>query len=245
MDQERQEQPFVGTGGWWLLRTQSPLRRRARKDGITEQRITAAALRILETDGHDALTMRRIAQELGTGPASIYRHVASREELTVLVVDHVLGLHDATPPANGDWRQTARWGAGELRRHLLAHPAVVPLITSAQMLGPNSMRGRDFALRTLISAGFSPHVAVRSYLSIVHFTVACVQLDLRTAAHTDHQRQVLHDYFAHQDPTRYPEVVTHADVLATHNSDAEFTFGLNAILDGISLHLHAESTTHG
>lgn len=105
------------------------------------------------------------------------------------------------------------------------------------------MRGRDFALRTLIGAGFSPEAAVRSYLTLVHFTVACVQLDLRTAAHTEHQRQVLYDYFAHQDPTRYPEVVAHAEVLATHDSDAEFTFGIDAILDGISLHLHDPAPT--
>ena len=100
------------------------------------------------------------------------------------------------------------------------------------MLGPNAMQQRESALRALIDAGFDPVIAVRSHLAIVHFTVANVQLSLREAASPRERRGPLRQLFANQDPDALPTVVRYADALAEHNSDAEFDFGLDALLDG-------------
>jgi AcrR family transcriptional regulator len=68
----------------------------------------AAALAAADRDGLDALTMRRLADELGTAHTSLYRHVASRDERLVELVDHVLG--EVTPPPGGlDWRFQLEW----------------------------------------------------------------------------------------------------------------------------------------
>jgi AcrR family transcriptional regulator len=234
-----------GSPAWWLEHTASSTARRPRIDGITIERITAAALGILEAEGADALTMRRLANELGTGPASLYRHVAGRDELIVLIVDRVLGEITETAVAGLDWRQVADSTARRFRSHLLAHRAVVPLISGAQMLGPSSMRGRDFAIRVFVGAGLVPADAVCAYQAIVHFTVANVQLEVRAAAHTSHERAVLARLFREQDPERHPAVVEHADVIAAQDSDAEFDFGLRAILDGIACRISPGDPTAG
>jgi AcrR family transcriptional regulator len=140
-------------------------------DGFSRRRITAAALSIVDRDGLDGLTMRRLAQELGTGPASLYRHVANRDELLVELMDHVLGdIRPPTPEAR-TWRCGIEWMAREVRRVLLDHPAVVPLVPGDPLLGPNAMRGREIGLRLLRDHGFAVEDAIRIYAIVIGWTV--------------------------------------------------------------------------
>lgn len=223
-----------GSAGWWLARLQVPKARRLREDGITLDRIVETAVDIVRAYGHEALTMRRLADQLGTGPASLYRHVASREELIALIVDHVVSSGAGKLPAGGDWRAAAERLARLYRKHLLANREFVPLLASAQMLGPNAIRAREAGVALFVRAGFSPDDAVRSYLTIVRFVMAEVQLDVRWAARTEAERRLLRELFASQDPQQCPMVVEHAGTLASQSSDDEFEFGLAAILEGIS-----------
>lgn len=234
-----EDSPLPGSAAWWLARSREPAERRPRKDGITLERVIAAAIGVIDADGHEALTMRRVADELGTGAASLYRHVASREELIALVVDDVIGSLSGAPPPGVGWRASAEWLARRFREHLLAHRGVVPLISAAQLLGPSSMLGREVAISLLVAAGFAPEDAVRSYLAILHFVVATVQLDVRAAARAPAERRVLRELFASQDPDRFPTVVAHAGLLAAQRSEDEFEFGLRAMLDGIECGLRA------
>src|SRR5580700_8218103 len=80
------------------------------KPALSRRAIVDAALRIIDTEGLDAVSMRRIAQDLGTGAASLYAHVADKEELLDLVVDQIMGemvaVHGALAPADTrDWQE--------------------------------------------------------------------------------------------------------------------------------------------
>ncbi|TKJ34235.1 TetR/AcrR family transcriptional regulator [Blastococcus sp. CCUG 61487] len=226
-------QPAPGSAGWWLRRRAAP-ERRPRRDGLSLDAIVDAALAVLREHGSDGLTMRRVADELGTGAASLYRHVAGREELVALVVDAVLGrMEPVAPSPAGGWRAEFETTARRFRGHLLAHIEVVPLIRSAQMLGPHSMAARETALRTLLDLGLAPGDAVAAYLAIVHFTVANVQLEARTGVDEQNRRADLESLFAAQDVDRLPHLVAHAGSLATVTGEAEFEFGLAALLDRI------------
>lgn len=237
-------QAAPGSAAWWLEREAASRPMRPRADGITLDRILDAALQVTEEEGADALTMRRVAERLGTGAASLYRHVASRDELVVLLVDHVIGLPRSTapPPASADWRARLTRTARNLREHLLLHRAVVPLITAAQMLGPSTMRGREAVLRYLVADGFDPATAIRVHMTVWHFTVATVQLDARHGARTAEERTVLRDLFAAQEANGLPLVAEHAERFATHDSETEFEFGLAALLVGFE-HLRTESAS--
>jgi AcrR family transcriptional regulator len=196
----------------------------------------AAALELLDRDGLDALTMRRLADELSTTHTSLYRHVASRHELLVELVDHVLGGM-RPPPADAGWRTQAEWSAREFRRVLLEHPALVPLLTAGQLLGPNAMRGRDRGVRSLLAAGAGGELAVHAYLLVAHYVIGTALLDTGGAARTGTERTAMTRLFRALPGDAYPTVIAHAELLNAPDGDAEFEFGLRTILDGIALRL--------
>ena len=80
-----------GSQAWWEAHEERLGRRRPRQDGLTVERILAEALDLVDREGLDALTVRALAARFDTSSATLYRHVDSRDELLVLLVDHVLG----------------------------------------------------------------------------------------------------------------------------------------------------------
>src|ERR1700719_2133918 len=93
-----------GSPAWWAARHDrgAPVRRVA----ITLDRIVAAALELIDREGLGALSMRNLATELGTGTTTLYRHVAGKDEVLVLVADAVLEEAQALHPLDGmGWRQ--------------------------------------------------------------------------------------------------------------------------------------------
>ena len=179
-----------GSVEWWHARHTATVRRRPRPDGLTLERIMEVALDVLRHEGLDALTMRRIAAALGTSHTSLYRHVASREELLVELVDHILGDVRIDPTVTG-WRAQAEANARSLRRTLLAHPALVPLMTASQLLGPNALRSRELGLRILVDAGADPALAVHGYLVVARFVIGSAMLDTGGAARTPGARKAM------------------------------------------------------
>jgi AcrR family transcriptional regulator len=225
-----------GSASWWRhrYRTASAPRRRARVDGLTLEAITEATLRIIDGEGLPAVTMRRIAEELGTGAASLYRHVASREELLVLVADQVFDF--PAPPADRKlgWRKQSELTARRYRKFLLGKPAAVALLNQAQLLGPSSLRGREVVLERLIGQGFPPELAVRTYLTLTHYVIGSIHVDDRSAKRDPRERRALISLFRELDAEQFPTVVDLADVLGGLSPDDEFEFGLQALLDGIA-----------
>ncbi|MEU6669322.1 TetR/AcrR family transcriptional regulator [Streptomyces sp. NPDC046727] len=220
----------AGTAAWWQARYAALVRQRPRAGGLELRRITQVALRIVDGEGLAALTMRRVAEEMGVRHTSLYRHVASRDELLVELVDHVLG--EVVPPeTGGGWRAELEQAAWEFRRVLLAHPAIVPLLTMGQLLGPNALRGREIGLGLLIRAGWEPSRAVRIYLTVAHFVIGAALLGTGGAARGAEERKAMTELFAGL--PQYPLVRELAEPLNLPDGDQEFRFGLTALLDGI------------
>ncbi|MBL1082397.1 TetR/AcrR family transcriptional regulator C-terminal domain-containing protein [Streptomyces actinomycinicus] len=220
----------AGSAGWWKARYAALARQRPRAGGLELGRITEVALRIVDGEGLAALTMRRVAEEMGVRHTSLYRHVASRDELLVELVDHVLG--EVRPAESGKgWRADAEQSAWDFRRVLLGHPAIVPLLTAGQLLGPNALRARETGLGLLISAGWKPSQAVQIYLTVTHFVIGTALLGTGGAARGAGERTAMTDLFAGL--PQYPLVRELAVPLNLPDGDQEFRFGLTALLDGI------------
>jgi AcrR family transcriptional regulator len=166
----------AGTSAWWREREERLDRRRPRADGLTIERIVEEAVALVDAEGLEALTVRGLAARFGTGSATLYRHVASRDELLVLIVDHVLG--EVVEPAL-DLAARARVSAlaTELRRVLLRHPNLIPSLPAAPLLGPNAIRGSSLALGSLIEAGFPAPLAVPAYLALLDYVLGSVFFD--------------------------------------------------------------------
>ncbi|MFI5695657.1 TetR/AcrR family transcriptional regulator [Kribbella sp. NPDC051586] len=100
--------------------------------------IAAAAVRVADAEGLAAVSMRRVATDLGTGTTSLYRYVDDKDELLDLMVDQAMG--DARPPAlTGDWRADLAAIAHAQRALMLRHPWLVRLPATRPALGPNSL----------------------------------------------------------------------------------------------------------
>lgn len=170
----------VGSADWWRERLERDERRRPRADGLTLERIVAAAVELVDAQGLDALTVRRLASGLGTGSASLYRHVASREELLVLMIDHVLG-EITLPPESLTGRERVVGLAAELRRVLMAHPRLLPALAASPLLGPNAMRGAERGMLDMHEVGFDPIAAVPAYLALIDYVLGTVYFDTSSA----------------------------------------------------------------
>ena len=223
-----------GTAQWWTARRDTRPARNARSGSLNLDAIAAATLGIIEHEGLDAVTMRRVADELGTGAASLYRHVASRDELLVVVADKLLEGVGTSPAADLSWREHCERAARGYRALLLARPAVVALLSRSQLLGPNSLRGRELMLRHLLAQDFPPALAVRTYLGLVHYVMGSVHVDDRSTKRRPADRRALTALFAGLDRDDYPTVVELAGLLGGLEPDDEFEFGLQALLDGVA-----------
>lgn len=227
-----------GSAQWWHARQRAEASRRPRAGYLTLEKIADTAMRIIEGEGLNALTMRRVADDLGTGAATLYRHVASRDELLVLVADRALVAVDTAEVDDGlTWRELCERSARGYRAMLLDRPAIAVLLNRSQLLGPNSLRGREVLLRELLARGFPPELAVHTYLAVVHYVMGSVHVDDRSTKRDRRERRALTSLFAGLDAARYPTVVQLAEILGGLEPDEEFEFGLAALLDGIAVAL--------
>jgi AcrR family transcriptional regulator len=222
----------AGSAGWWLDRQARDARRRPRADGLTIERIIDAALAAVDADGLDALTVRRLAEDLATGSASLYRHVASRDELIVLMVDHVLG-EIRFPPAASGGRQKVEWLSAELRRVLMAHANLLPALAASPLLGPNAMRGAENGLAYLLEAGFEPRAAVPGYLALIDYVLGTVYFDTSSAGRGAAGGHGSSDFIAALPDEGFPTLRANESAFASSSVDQVFTFGLVTFLDGL------------
>jgi AcrR family transcriptional regulator len=170
------QDPAPGSAGWWQRHEARLARRRPHTDGLTLERVLAEALTLVDADGMDALTVRALATRLGTGSSTLYRHVASRDELLVLLVDAVLGevrLPDPALPGRVRVEQLST----ELRRVLRSHPHVVPALGGAPLRGPNAVRASACGLDNLLAAGHPPARARTAYFALLDYVLGSVAFD--------------------------------------------------------------------
>jgi AcrR family transcriptional regulator len=222
----------AGSARWWREREGRLFRRRPRADGLTIERIIEAALRVVDEDGLEALTVRRIASEFETGSASLYRHLSSRDELLVLLVDHVIG-DVRVPPARLAGRPKVEWLASELRRVLMAHPALVPALRAAPLLGPNAMRGAESALASLVASGYRPDVAVLAYRALVDYVLGTVFFDTRRTGPGAPRGAASGERIDALPDAAFPTLRAHRAEFTMPSADDVFSFGLRALLDGL------------
>lgn len=114
----------------------------------TRAEITATAVRIADGEGLDAVSMRRVAAELGTGAASLYRYVSAREDLLDLMMD-ATGAEYAYPAPSGDWLTDLLDLGDQARSIMRRHPWLPELLLTRSVLGPNGLVFLEHVLETL------------------------------------------------------------------------------------------------
>jgi AcrR family transcriptional regulator len=221
----------AGDADWWRRQHALAAARRPRPDGLTLARITEAAMAMLAQGDLADLTMRALALRLRTQAGSLYRHIASREELLVHLLDAVLADLPPLPP--GSWRDGAARISRDHRRAWLARPALAPLLGEYPMLGPNTMRSREIALAHHMAHGYPAQDASEIYGILTRYVLGSVAARVgrsRRLRPTAAQRREL---YAGLPAADYPTVVSLAPVSIRLTDDDVFEFTLEAILDRV------------
>ncbi len=204
------------------------------------EQFVARAIAIADADGLAAVTMRRVAAELRSGTASLYRYVTNRDELVDLMVDAVRG--EVEPPApTGDWRADLTAVARRQRVTLLQHPWLSGALTGRPSLGPNSMRQAEVALGAAFELTPDATLAVSVVDTLMAYVLGAVATELaelqaqRRTGLTEVQWQASVGPYVRQliDSGRYPNLarrIWEADDDIT--PEERFEFGLTCVLDG-------------
>jgi AcrR family transcriptional regulator len=209
------ESSNVGGGG-----APARARRRGRPRKLTMPAIVAAAIGLLDREGTDALTMRRLGAELGVEAMSLYRHVPSRGALLDAVAD---GLSAEIEPDGraADWPDALRALAVEVRGVARRHPAAFSLVGVRVLGTPVVLAPVEATLASLRQGGFTPARAISAYRLVLAYARGYALSELAGFA-VETQQQ-----------TRYPVVRSLSRRLASEPSEVSFRAGLETILGGL------------
>jgi AcrR family transcriptional regulator len=217
---------------------------RGPKPGLTLERIVAAGIKVAITEGIGALSMTRVAAELGVGTMSLYRYVTAKDELLTLMVDTALGLPPEAPLGE-DWRAgLTRWAVG-VRTAYQRHPWALRVPISAPPLGPNNVAWLENALMALASTPLSEQQKLSTVLLVSGFVrnEATLSLDLAAgaAAIGAGSGQVMPTYarmlavlIEEGDFPALREAIASGALEDEDDPETEFRFGLDRILDGVA-----------
>ncbi len=156
--------------------------RPAPRAALSREQIAAAALAVADAEGVDAVTMRRIARELGSGTMSLYRHVRTKDEVIDLIVDAALGEEDRPAGPSGDWRADLHRLAEAKRAVMLRHPWLARAAAGRPALGPNALASTEYALAALAGRGLAMEEAARVINTLNAFVTGFVQTEVEEAA---------------------------------------------------------------
>jgi AcrR family transcriptional regulator len=204
-----------------------------RREPITREAIVETAIRLLDRDGLDALSMRRIADELDTGPASLYRHVGSKDGLLDLVFDRVIGEQEVPDPDPERWPEQVKEVARAMRATIARHPAIARVSLGRIPTGPNALQFIERLLAILRAGGLSDKLAVDGS-QLLMLVVNGFGLEENVDAAPPQAAEMLQDYFSSLPPERFPNLVAVAGEFRNVDMDARFELLLDIFVDGLA-----------
>lgn len=212
-----------------------------RRAVLSRDEVLAAALALIDADGVEALSMRRLGKALGRDPMRLYRHASSKDELLDGVVELVLS-ELAVPALQdvGDWEEALRRTAHAFRAIVLAHPHVVPLLVTRPLSTPLAMRPLgtlrplEDLLELFIDAGFDGRGALHAYRLYIGFLYGHVLNELQERVQDPDESDDLLRLGLYRLPVReFPRLRALAAELADYDGGRELDEGLDVILAGL------------
>jgi AcrR family transcriptional regulator len=199
---------------------------------LTEESVARAALELIDADGPDGLSIRKLAAALGVSPMTIYTYSADRDALLNAATQLIYAEIEAPAGTQSQPRETLAAIMASARRVLLRHPRAVGLVTQYPPRTLNALAFVEAGYRALRREGFSLGDTARAYRTLAAYSLgtAMVEINKYFALHPGAEA------FLPQAETlqrHLPNVVEVAPLLAGLDDEAEFAFGLELALDGI------------
>jgi AcrR family transcriptional regulator len=221
---------------------------RGPKPTLTVGQIVRAGIDIADAEGLSALSMQRLAKELGVGTMTLYTYVPDKDALLELMLDRAYGAAISSLAPTSGWREYLERVAIALFQAYQVHPWALQIFVGGPPLGPNQMRFLEAALQALGNSGLGPEdrldavMAVTSYVrGVAHISVGILEHENRTGL-TEDQLAVEHfkAYNRVLDPREFPmtfELLAAPPGESDSPYDFGFEFGLQCLLDGIEAHI--------
>ena len=200
---------------------------------LTRSAVLAAALELVDREGPEALSMRRLGKELGVEAMSLYNHVSNKAALLDGLVEQVISKLEA-PAQDLPWQDQVRIMARDYRKVVGAHPNVVPLIAMRPFNTMTALKPLETALQLFRDAGFTDADSLHAVRTIASFATgyALAETGGFFGEHTPTDTtEVIHPN--ELDPSTFPHLTTMLPTIANCDHDAEFEFALDAIIQGL------------
>jgi AcrR family transcriptional regulator len=214
--------------------------RSAARTPLSQQAIVDAALKILDREGLAAMSMRRVAQELGTGPASLYAHVANLAELEELVYDRVVGEVDLPEPDPAHWQAQLKKLLFDSIQVMRRHSGVARLGFGRVPTRENSMRLSDRMLGVL-HAGRVPDQYAAWAVDMLGLFITGAAYEEYVQVEEGQTEENMREWFdkfgaylAGLPPQTYPNLVHYAPFMTRGDGDQRLEFGLDLLIGGLA-----------
>lgn len=219
--------------------------RRGPKPALTVEQIARSAIQIADDEGLDALSMQRLARDLGVGTMTLYTYVHDKATLLEVMFDRA--FDEVVPTSDrGDWRGHLEQMAQGVMAAYQRHPWALQIFVGGPPLGPNQVRGMEGALRAFEGVDIDDAEKLDAIMAITSFVSGAAHLSVGLGEHVsssgltddDLEAEYARAYATVLDPEQFPATVAVlARVLGatpeTEADDVGFQFGLSRLLDGI------------
>lgn len=203
---------------------------------VSRERVLRAAVKLADTGGVEALSMRKLGQALGVEAMSLYNHVVNKDDVLNGMVDLVFG-EIGLPPTGTEWRSAMRQRAIAVRAGLARHPWAIGLMESRRQPGPVTLRHHDAVLGSLRAAGFSIALAAHAYSVLDSYIYGFALTQMNLPFETGEQVVEVAESMLRQFPAdEYPhltELITQHALRPGYDYADEFEYGLDLVLDGL------------
>jgi TetR/AcrR family transcriptional regulator, tetracycline repressor protein len=211
----------------------------AERSRLTRAAVTDRALALADESGLDALTIRKLANELGVTPMALYWHFRGKDELLEGLADRLWEEMDLSVDREAPWTEQVRGLFESLLSVLRAHPAAPDLLLRAKKPADASLEVTELALDILRTAGFSPEeasIATRSALwSAITLVLSEPGIEALDGAERTELQRKKHVVFATQSPVKFPRLVECAGPMtACDNPEDHYRFGVDMFIGGLA-----------
>jgi len=208
-----------------------------RREPLTRERILRAALRVMDEEGLEAVTMRRLGRELGVEAMSLYNHVKDKEAILDGILETVMAEFEF-PEETGDWEADVRAGTRAWRRLMIAHPTVIALFAESKhpASSPERLRPMEWAFDILGRGGLSEEEVVHAFRAIGGYIMGSVLNEVANPVPGmgDRDHHAEHVQLAGAlPPTEFPNLVRLLPLMAECDADVDFEFGLDLLIAGL------------
>ncbi|HEU5326780.1 MAG TPA: TetR/AcrR family transcriptional regulator [Thermomicrobiales bacterium] len=213
----------------------APGRRRRPRGSLTREAVVDAALALVDAEGVEALSMPRLARWLDAGVMTLYGYVRSKQELLDAVAMRAIAEVRVRELHGGDWRAVLLgWGRG-IRQVLLAHPGVAGVLAQRSVIGPGIFRGLELLLGPVQRDGFTTEAAARAIYAVLIYTLGFVLWEAPRvhAQPASAYAAQWREGFARVPADEFPHVAAALPYLGTLAGEAQFMFGLEALVAGL------------